>query len=113
MDRLLLDRVAIWGVKATDGLSVKNQPAGRIYFENEIAKTTNTPTYRYAKNYEIKKGRKVLRFCLMMTSRSDSFSEIEAFLDDVSKRCEFGVIEKCLETEVGINYIDEFYRRDS
>lgn len=113
MDKLLLNRVAVWTAKSVDGLTVKIQPAGRMYFENEIAKLTNTQSYRYAKNFEIAKDDDTIKFCLMITSLSDSVNEIERFLDEVAERCDYQLIKKCLEDKVNINYIDEFYRKDN
>lgn len=113
-NRLILNQVAIWRPKLNDGFSVRKSPSGRIYFENNIAKTTQRPTYRYAKNYTVGKGKSAVKFCLMIMSEINSEKVFEKFLDDTSKKIDLSLAQRVLitSTESNFEYTDFKYKEN-
>jgi len=81
MKHLRLDEVAIWRAKLTDELTVRENPAGRPYEDNNIIKKTTKVAYRYAKNYELEGA----KFCLFIFTYDKKAKTIEKFLDKVAK----------------------------
>ena len=112
MKKLILNRVAIWQAKNNDEFAMRPTSAGRGYFENGIAKISDKPMFRYAKNYYINKGKKTeIKFCLFLMTFSDAEKKIETFLDKVAKTVDAGYAQKVLITSSGANfeYTDDFY----
>lgn len=114
INRLILNRVAIWKPKLNDDFSVRQSPAGRVYFEYNIAKTTQTPTFRYAKNYTIGKGKSAVKFCLMIMTGSQSEKTIEKFLDDTSKKIDIAFAQRVAmtATDASFEYTDFNFKED-
>lgn len=118
MNKLILNRVAIWQAKAIDDFAMRPSPAGRVYFENGIARTSDKPMFRYAKNYHTTKPNKKgdypkndIAFCLFVMTFSDAEKKIEQFLDDVAKTIDEGYAQKVLLTASAANfeYTDEYF----
>lgn len=109
INKLILDRVAIWKPKLNDGFSVRQSPAGRTYFEHNIAKTTQVPTYRYAKNY-IAGEKNTVKFCLMVLTTSEAQKAVEDFLDNVAKQIDIALAQRVAmaATDTSFEYTD-FY----
>lgn len=114
VNQLILDRVAIWRPKPKDNFAVRQSPAGRVHFERGIAKTTKNPTFRYAKNYSIGKGKNAVKFCLMLMTESVSEKSIEKFLDDTSKKIDIAFAQRVVmnSTDVSFEYTDFNYEGD-
>lgn len=113
MDRLYINRVAIWQPKTLDELSVRASPAGRFYYENGIGKTSDKPMFRYAKNYTIGEpdDEHAIKFCLFIMTFSDAAEAIEQFLDSVAEKIDAGFAQKVIMTSTmsSFEYIDEYY----
>lgn len=107
MNELIINRCALWQPKNIDELTVREYPAGRVYFENNIAQTSNGPLYRYAKNYE-KNGNK---FCLFVVTMSNSEKLVERWLDDVADKLGADTIKGAVakSTNQSFTYLDCFY----
>lgn len=116
MIKLEMNRIAIWRAKNTDSLSTRCSAAGRTYWENGIAKLTEVPTFRHAKNYttETKDGYP-LRYCLMVLTPSDDAEKVEAKLDEVSKKLTITQITKALAvaSTTGFIYSDYFIEEEN
>lgn len=114
INRLFLNRVAIWRPKLNDELSVRQSPAGRVYFEHNIAKITQTPTYRYAKNYALGKGKNTIRFCLMLLTPSQSEKAIENFLDEIAKQIDIAFAQQVTinTTNMSFEYTDFYFNEE-
>ena len=112
INKLILDRVAIWKPKLNDEFSVRQSPAGRTYFEHNIAKTTQTPTYRYAKNYTIG-DKNFVKFCLMILTTSES-KTIENFLDNVAKQIDIASAQRVVmtATDTSFEYTDFYFNEE-
>ena len=113
INKLILDRVAIWKPKLNDEFSVRQSPAGRTYFEHNIAKTTQVPTYRYAKNYTIG-DKNVVKFCLMILTTSESEKTIESFLDNVAKQIDIASAQRVvmIATDTSFEYTDFYFNQE-
>lgn len=98
MKTLRLDEVAIWRAKPTDELTIRSNPAGRPYEDNNIIKKTEDVAFRYAKNYE--KGDK--KFCLFVFTYDDNAKAVEKFLDKVAKAVTVTQVKEINEYSVGI-----------
>ena len=114
VNQLYLNRVAIWRPKPKDEFASRKSPAGRVYFENGIAKTTQAPTYRYAKNYSVGKGKSAVKFCLMILTPSLSEKAIEKFLDDISKKIDIALAQRVVmsATNTSFEYTDFNYKEN-
>lgn len=114
INRLILNRVAIWKPKLNDDFSVRQSPAGRTHFEHNIAKTTQTPTYRYAKNYSIGKGKSATKFCLMILTPFQSEKTIENFLDDTAKQIDIAFAQRVAmtATDASFEYTDFYFNEE-
>lgn len=114
INRLILNRVAIWRPKLTDKLGVRQSPAGRVYFENNIAKVTEEPTYRYAKNYIAGKGKTATKFCLMLMTSSQATKAIEQFLDGVAKQIDPAFAQRVSMTasDTSFEYTDFYFKEE-
>ena len=114
INKLILDRVAIWKPKLNDEFSVRQSPAGRIYFEHNIAKTTQTPTYRYAKNYTIG-DKNATKFCLMILTTSEAEKTIESFLDNVAKQIDIASAQRVVmtATDTSFEYTDFYFNQET
>lgn len=108
INRLFLNRVAIWKPKLNDEFSIRQSPAGRTYFEHNIAKTTQIPTFRYAKNYTVGENENFVKICLMLLTESQSEKTIEAFLDEVSKQIDIAFAQRIsmTMTDTSFEYTD-------
>ena len=100
--------------KLNDEFSVRQSPAGRTYFEHNIAKTTQTPTYRYAKNYTIG-DKNVVKFCLMILTTSESEKTIESFLDNVAKQIDIASAQRVVmtATDTSFEYTDFYFNEET
>lgn len=114
INRLFLNRVAIWKPKLNDEFSVRQTPAGRVYFEHNIAKTTQSPTYRYAKNYSIGKGKNAVKFCLMFITESISEKTIERFLDETAQKIDIAFAQQVAinTTNMSFEYTDFYFNEE-
>lgn len=114
INRLILNRVAIWKPKLNDEFSARQSPAGRVYFEHNIAKTTQTPTFRYAKNYTIGEGESAVKFCLMFITSSQSEKTIEKFLDETSKKIDIAFAQRVAmtTTDASFEYTDFYFNEE-
>lgn len=112
MNRLILDRVAIWCPKPNDNFAVRKSPAGRTYFENNIARTSESELYRYAKNYTIGKGASAVKVCLIMMSKSTAEKQIEKFLDETAKKIDIAFAQRVVmqATMSNFEYTDFNYK---
>lgn len=81
MKNLRLDEVALWRAKLTDEMTVRENPIGRPYEDNNIIKKTTSVAYRYAKNYTVDKE----KFCLLIFTYDKNKKEVEKFLNKVAK----------------------------
>ena len=111
MNKLILNRVAIWQAKYTDDFTMRPSPAGRVYFENGIAKTSSKPMFRYAKNYRVGKGKTAIKFCLFLMTYSEAEKQIEQFLDGIAKTIDIAYAQKILliSSVVNFEYLDEYF----
>lgn len=114
INKLILNRVAIWRPKLNDEFSVRQSPAGRVYFEHNIAKTAQSPTFRYAKNYKIGKGKNAVKFCLMVLTPSESEKAIEEFLDKTSEKIDIAFAQQVsmTATDVSFEYTDFYFNEE-
>lgn len=105
MNKLELNRVAIWRPKAIDQLTMKTSPAGRIAYEGHIATTTTRPTNRFAKNY----GEGALRFCLFVVTYRDDSAGVEAELDAIAEAISDDIKAKAIEgaTDTAFTYTNQ------
>ena len=115
INRLILNRVAIWKPKLNDDFSVRQSPAGRVYFEHNVAKTTQTPTFRYAKNYTIGKGKSAVKFCLMLMSELQAEKAIEKFLDETAKKIDIAFAQRVAmtATDASFEYTDFYFNQET
>lgn len=115
MTQLELNRIAIWRAKNTNTLTTRCSAPGRVYYENNVAKMTEVPTFRHAKNYttETEDGYPI-RYCLMLLTPSDDSAKIEAFLDATSEKLDLEQITKALAvaSTSGFLYTDIFYEEE-
>lgn len=111
-NKLILNRIAIWRPKLNDEFSVRRSPAGRVHFENNIAKTTQSPTYRYAKNYTVGKGKGAVKFCLMIMSEINSEKTFEKLLDTTATKIDIALAQRVVlaATESSFEYTDFEYK---
>ena len=114
INRLILNRVAIWKPKLNDDFSIRQSPAGRVYFEHNVAKTTQTPTFRYAKNYTIGKGKSAVKFCLMLMSELQAEKAIEKFLDETAKKIDIAFAQRVAmtATDASFEYTDFYFNEE-
>ena len=80
---IILNQIAIWHESGAKELNVKAVPAGRTYrtVDSPVYSKTNTVTYRFAKDYTVKK----VKFCLMVLSDISEPSIVEKQMDDIAK----------------------------
>ncbi len=109
MNKLILNRVAIWQPKYGDEFTERPAPAGRTYYENNVAKASNQPMRRFAKNYTLGKGKNAVKFCLMMITFSDASAQIEAFLDATAKSVDIELARK-VAAGSSFEYLDIYYK---
>ena len=81
MKNLRLDEVALWRAKLTDEMTVRENPIGRPYEDNNIIKKITSVAYRYAKNYTVDKE----KFCLFIFTYDKNKKDVEKFLNKVAK----------------------------
>ena len=108
MNTLELNRVAIWKPKLTDGFSVRESASGRVAYEDKIAYRTNAKTYRYAKNYELGKGKTKTKICLFYVSYESDAEEAEKFLDKTAKKIDVATAQQAVigSTNTSFEYLD-------
>lgn len=108
---IVLDRVAIWSPQMSDGLLVRTAPVGTAYLTKDsmVYKQATQPLYRYVKNYEVGKTKKV-KYCLFVRSFEDDGKFVEDELDRIAKNLTKEVVEKSLAdaTFVSFVYTDEY-----
>jgi hypothetical protein len=111
MNKLILNRVAIWQPKYIDDLTTRVSPPGRTHMENNIAKVADKPIYRYAKNYKVGKGKSAIKFCLFIMTFSDASKKVETFLNGVAKTVDLEYAHKIvMESSIEqFEYLDEYY----
>lgn len=93
MKNLRLDEVALWRAKLTDEMTVRENPIGRPYEDNNIIKKTTSVAYRYAKNYTVDKE----KFCLFIFTYDKNKKEVEKFLNKVAKTITVDMVKKAKE----------------
>lgn len=93
MKNLRLDEVALWRAKLTDEMTVRENPAGRPYEDNNIIKKTTSVAYRYAKNYTVGKE----KFCLFIFTYTKNKKDVEKFLNKVAKTITEDMAKKAKE----------------
>lgn len=110
-NNLYLNRVIIWKPKLYDKFAVRESAAGRLYYENGIAKKTKDKTYRYAKNYEIGDGDLKTKYCLMFLTPSSDAAAAEKFLDETSKKLDLAQVQHAVmvATDASFEYTDIMY----
>lgn len=113
INRLILNRVAIWKPKLNDDFSVRPSPAGRTYFENGVAKISQDKLYRYAKNYKIKDNDIEIKFCLFVVSPAYDLERFKKFLDEVSKNISVDIVKKVsILSNADFKYIDFYFNEE-
>lgn len=97
MATIILDRVAVWTPQLADGLLIRPAPVGTAYLTKDsmVFKQTTKPLYRYVKNYEVGKTKKV-KFCLFVRSFNDDEKFVEAELDGIAKTLTKEYVESAL-----------------
>lgn len=96
MKNLRLDEVALWRAKLTDDMTVRENPIGRPYEDNNIIKKTTSVAYRYAKNYTVDKE----KFCLFIFTYNKNKKDVEKFLNKVAKSITVEKAKKANENAV-------------
>lgn len=90
MNTLKLNDIAIWKPKLKDEFRAKKSPAGRIYFENNIARKADQPIFSYAKNYTIGDT----KFCLFVMLFESNEKVVEQGLDVFAKTLKESEVKK-------------------
>jgi hypothetical protein len=111
MEKLILNRVAIWQPKNKDDFGIRPVPPGRTYSENSIYRVSEKLMYRYAKNYKVGKGKTAVKFCLFVITRSDAGKKVESFLDSVAQTIDQGYAQKIVATSSmgAFEYTDSYF----
>lgn len=79
---IIIDRIAIWQAKPTEGFTIREVPIGTRYRDhNNVYVISDKLMFRYAKNYKVGKT----NFCLFARTFRDDESAIESELDKVAK----------------------------
>lgn len=86
MNRTEINRVALWQAKPVDQLTINRIGAGRVYYRDNIAVTSEDPLYRYAKNFikETKDG--AVKFCLFIITPLKDKKRLEDFLNAAAEK---------------------------
>lgn len=114
--KTILNRIAIWQPKPIDELTVNITPAGLIYYEDDIAKTSQRLTYRYAKNFSIsEKGKKSLNFCLFFITFSDDRELAELTLNSIAKKLTYDYVNDFLIGNITgeFKYLKHYFSEDN
>ena len=105
--KLYLNRVAIFKKTASTELETKVSPAGRTYVEDNIVKVTDKKTYRYLKNYLVKKK----HFCIYVFTYSENAKYFEKELDKIAKKITDS--EELLSDDImNIHWTDFYIKED-
>lgn len=96
MERVYLDRVAIWLPLGVEGLSTRISPPGRTYYKNDVVNIANSEMYRYAKNYQVGKGKSKLSFSLFMMTLESDAEAVEKYLDSIAKKATIEQVKSAL-----------------
>jgi hypothetical protein len=106
MLEIYLNRLAVWKPIGVDGISVRPSPSGVSYLTKDslVYKQSDGPLYRYAKNYEVGKGKNKIKFSVFLrTDRTDD--QIEAEIDEIAKTIPQDYIEKAINDATSTNFI--------
>nr|DAS98218.1 MAG TPA: hypothetical protein [Caudoviricetes sp.] len=112
--KTILNRIAIWLPKPIDELTVNITPAGLIYYKDDIAKTSDRITYRYAKNFSVEKDRSLLKFCLFFTTFSDDKEAAEFTLDLIASTLTYDYVSNFLNNNITgeFKYLKHYFTED-
>lgn len=115
--KIILNRIAIWQPKPLDDLTVGVTPAGLVYYEDDIAKTSQSLAYRYAKNFSIaksKKDKQPLKFCLFFMTFSDDKEAAEFTLDLIAKTLTYDYVSDFLASNIAgeFKYLKHYFTED-
>lgn len=97
MNRTEINRVALWQAKPVDHLTTNRIGAGRVYYRDNIAVTSEDPLYRYAKNFtkEIEGG--VVKFCLFIITPLKDKKGLKIFWTQQPKKYKDGKLLKLMK----------------
>ena len=91
---IIIDRIAIWQAKPTEGFTIREVPIGTRYRDrNNVYCISDKLMYRYAKNYKVGKT----DFCLFARTFRDDATAIEVELDDFAKTVSEEYAKKVVE----------------
>ena len=114
MLEIYLNRLAVWKPIGVDGISVRPSPSGVSYLTKDslVYKQSDGPLYRYAKNYEVGKGKNKVKFSVFLrTDRTDY--KIEAEIDEIAKTIPQDYIEKAIKDASFTNFVyTDLYIKD-
>ncbi len=111
---IYIDRIAVWQEIPTNGLSVRANAPGMVYYDRQnVAQISDSVLVRYAKNYEIKKGKKKLAFSLFILTADQDQIAIEKKLDDTATEFKFEYVQLALEEASLSDFVwsDKYYER--
>lgn len=111
---IYIDRIAIWQSMPADGLSIRKNAPEMVYYDRQnVAQISDSILVRYAKNYQIKNGKKKLNFSLFILTPNQDQIEIEAMLDDMAKSFEFDYVKSALKKASLSDFVwtDKYYER--
>lgn len=116
--KTILNRIAIWQPKPLDELTVGVVPAGIIYYQDDVAKTSHTLAYRYAKNFSLaksKKDKQPLKFCLFFMTFSDDRETAEVMLDSIASQLTYDYVSEFLANNIAgeFKYLKHYFTEDN
>lgn len=109
-----IDRIAIWQLMPADGLSIRKNAPGIVYYDRQnVTQISDSTLVRYAKNYQIKNGKNKLNFSLFILTPNQDQVEVEIMLDNMAKSFEFDYVKSALEKASLSDFVwtDKYYER--
>lgn len=114
MLEIYLNRIAVWKPIGADGVNIRPSPNGIAYLTKDslVYKQSDGPLYRYAKNYEVGKGKNKIKFSVFLrTDRTDD--KIETEIDEIAKTIPQDYIKKAIENASFTNFVyTDLYIKD-
>lgn len=114
MLEIYLNRVAVWKAVAKDELDMRPSPNGISYLTKDslVYKQSDGPLYRYAKNYEVGKGKNKVKFSIFLrTDRTDD--KIESEMDELASTIPKDFVDKALENASFTSFVyTDLYIKD-
>lgn len=104
MNILRLNNIAIWRAKLNDNFRAKKTPAGRVYYENNIARKANEPIFSYAKNYTLKDKDDDIKYCLFVCAFEHNEKMVEKYLDDYAKELDPDFIKEVVKKSTATEF---------